>query len=214
MITSDFRKLFPKIYQDGQEPAMLALAGKMNTIFRAIEDDIKALATIHDPCRCPSWLLADLGHHLNANLQNTDSETTKRRKIETAISGHKNSGTWLQSVKTLIDSIIGGDSQIVTYVGFDDDVDCGAGDEPAAYYWSGEGGEDAGLPYGVYEYGEGLEEGVKGVIKIDIDDSALTPAEVDDLKLQLRRHVASYMIVFLGYRSAGLFVAYANGMIR
>jgi hypothetical protein len=214
MLPKSFLKVLPKIYQDKGEASTLALAEKMDSIFTAIENDIKSLGTLHDPVRCPYWILNELGYFLNADLKNIDTEAVKRQKIETAIESHKNGGTWNKSIKLIIDSVVGGNSVIVTYVGYDDFVVCGKGDEPAAYYWAGVGGKDDALPYGIYIYGKGYEEGIKGVVRIDVGSSTLTAAEVENLKSQILRFSPAYMIIILGYISGGIFTAYANGIIE
>jgi len=214
MIPSDVKQLFPRVYVEKNELSTIALANKMNEIIAAVKADITGLGNLHDALRCPAWLLEELGYYLHAGLENLDTEAVKRRKIATAIKGHKNGGTWQGSVKLIVDSIVGGDSNILSFVGFDDFIVCGKGNEPASYYWAGVGGKSAALPYGIYIYGKGIERGIKGVVSIDVDSSTLTAEEVEDLKAQLVNSIPSYEIIVLGYMSAGKFVVYANGVIK
>lgn len=213
MFPVPFLENIPKLFRDHAAQGTIAFTDKMDEIIEGLRDEIKELGYQNNPARMKSVCLDELGYQLGAEIQALDSDAVKRAKISTAASTQRYRSTWTSSVKLRIDSIVGMDSKIISSVGSDDDVDCGKGDEPALYYWSGEGGKDASADYGVYEYGKGIEPGVKGVVRIDVDDSTLTTSEVENLKNQLLDLIPAYMIIILGYMSGGIFVAYANGIM-
>jgi len=214
MIPNDIRDVFPEIYKDKDEDSLNALTDKMNEIILSIKTDIRNMANLKCPARCPSWLLDELGYWVSANIQNFNTETVKRKKIEDAIRTHKLRSTWEEDVKLKIDNYVGGDSSIITSVGTDDWILCGDGMTPSSYYWSAFGADGVDLELGISLIGAGTEIEVKGNIYIDIDSSVLTSDQVEELKIELADSIPAYYRVFLGYLTGTIFTQYANGVIN
>lgn len=203
----------PKEYRDGGEAATLALCTKVDAILEELKGSIALELRFFDPVGVPASGLDALGDMMAADLAYEDSSTVKRKKITEATRLQKNLGTWRESVKVLVDAQVGGDSKLYSGIRTDEWVVLGDGLETTGNSWTGMGGEDPLLEYGIRMIG-GDEIGMaKGYVTIDVDSSALTPAEVAMLVASIRKQVPAYFRVTLGYMSGLTFVAYADGTI-
>ncbi len=201
----------PKLYQD--DPLFSVLAAKMDSSIATMCDDIAGLETLHQPERCPSGLLEEFGYWLAAGILSADGDRTKREKIATAVDGHKKRGSWTDDAKPKVDAIAGGDSSIVA--GFRDAWwVLSSGDDPTNYYWSAFGFESEHAFDGIILTGIGDEGVFPGNIRIDVDNSGLSAAQITQMKLSLADVAPAYMRLILGYVSGGDFIEYANGRIE
>ena len=180
-----------------------ALCNKMDSIFLGIQKDIISLKNILDPFACPSGVLNAFARFLNANCKETDSEDIKRHRIWSAIEDNKLFGTW-QQIKRTIDSICGGDSQIVFSVPDDIWILCGDGgivDTQIKETWVVFGIDENSAQTNLY--GIALD-GVptlwqKGVFNIDVDNDHLTQSEIDLLYETLFPTTPVGMTIAIGY---------------
>lgn len=180
-----------------------ALCNKMDSIFLGIQKDIISLKNILDPFACPSGVLNAFARFLNANCKETDSEDIKRHRIWSAIEDNKLFGTW-QQIKRTIDSICGGDSQIVFSVPDDIWILCGDGgiiDAQTKETWVVFGIDENSAQTNLY--GIALD-GVptlwqKGVFNIDVDNDHLTQSEIDLLYETLFPTTPVGMTIAIGY---------------
>ena len=180
-----------------------ALCNKMDSIFLGIQKDIISLKNILDPFACPSGVLNVFARFLNANCKETDSEDIKRHRIWSAIEDNKLFGTW-QQIKRTIDSICGGDSQIVFSV--PDDIwillgDGGIVDAQIKETWAVFGIDENSAQTNLY--GIALD-GVptlwqKGVFNIDVDNDHLTQSEINLLYETLFPTTPVGMTIAIGY---------------
>lgn len=111
MLPIPFEKHIPSFFNRNKK--LTALSDKIDSDLQKWKEDIFNLNKMIDPPRIPEYLLNDIGNYLNAGLLNTDSSRTKHEKISTAVKGHKKRGLWNADAKLRIDSIAGGDSQII-----------------------------------------------------------------------------------------------------
>ncbi|GAG18702.1 unnamed protein product, partial [marine sediment metagenome] len=140
---------------------------------------------------------------LSARLRNYDSERTKRVKISTAIDRIKKRSLWTDSVKVIVDTIAGGDSQIVTIGDSAQWVIGGDGFViPTAEYWTSIGGDGIDDELGIDIQGEGNELELAGVVYIDTDNDSLTADEIAQMVLEVAEETPAYFIIFLGYFNA------------
>lgn len=180
-----------------------ALCNKMDSIFLGIQEDIISLKNILDPFACPSGVLNAFARFLNANCKETDSEDVKRHRIWSAIEDNKLFGTWKQ-IKRTIDSICGGNSQIVFNVPDDVWILCGDGgtiDIQTKETWAVFGVDENSAQLNMY--GIALD-GVptlwqKGVFNIDVDNDHLTQSEIDLLYETLFPTTPVGMTIAVGY---------------
>lgn len=180
-----------------------ALCNKMDSIFLGIQKDIISLKNILDPFACPSGVLNAFARFLNANCKETDSEDIKRHRIWSAIEDNKLFGTW-QQIKRTVDSICGGDSQIVFSVPDDIWILCGDGgiiDDQIKKTWVVFGVDENSAQTNLY--GIALD-GVptlwqKGVFNINVDNDHLTQSEISLLYETLFPTTPVGMTIAIGY---------------
>ena len=156
-----------------------------------------------------SFLLDRIGYGFNAGINARDSDALKRKKIARAVSGHKQRGSFKLDAKPKIDAICGGDSKIIRSFDKDDWIITGDGLTPTEYYWGAIGcdGIDDGL--GISIIGSGKEIEVAGNIYIDVDNSALTAEQQDQIKIDLNDICHDYFYVHFGYINIlGQFIEY------
>ncbi len=214
MLPIPFEKFIPRMFR--RDANLTALSDKADTHLEEWKADILDFKQFPDPLSIRSGLVDDLGELVAAELLDTDSDTIKRGKIAKAVEGHKVRGTFAFDIKLKIDTIVGGDSSIVTGIGLDDWVMSGDGiNPPAGSFWAGMGGDGVLTDdYGIRLVGNGSESVVPGIVEIDVDDNALSAAVVLQIVESIENSVAAYMRVFLGAFTAGVFVRYANGQIH
>jgi hypothetical protein len=137
---------FPSAFRNDED--IIALTDFLDAEYRRWFDDSVGLETLHDPARCPSVCLNVFGEWLSAGIKERDDDATKRAKIANAVQNTRFLSTWFYSAKPLIDSIVKGDSTIISGLIGDDMIVCGDGNEPTGNFWFGIGGLDSELEYG------------------------------------------------------------------
>ncbi len=210
-----FIDYIPKLYKDNAKDSTNALANKVDTHLGEWLDDIIQLAWLKDPFKIDVLFLDVLGNYLAAGLISTDTEAQKRNKIAIAVQGHRLRGSFNLDAKPKIDAIAGGDSSIFRATGEDDWILVGDGLTPAAFYWSALGADGVDDQLGISLIGAGTEIEVAGNIYIDVDNSGLSTAEVQQIVDALEFDIVpAYYIVNIGYvDGTGAFIIYANGII-
>jgi hypothetical protein len=203
-----FKEFIPRIFW--QDPICDILADKIDEHLEEWKQDHINLWRMYDPAACSSAFLEELGYFLNAGLSNTDTEHQKRVKIYTAIESHKNRGSWENDAKDKIDSIAGGDAQIIDIIGTSDWILVGDGTTPTDFYWASMGVDGVDDDLGLDLIGESTEIGVAGNVYIDVDNNSLSADELTQIELVLSDIVPAYYIVHLGYMSGGAFVEYST----
>ena len=140
------------------------------------------------------------------------TERQRRQAITNAVRDQKNRGLWEANIKIIIDTIAGGDAQIIESGETADWILGGDGGTipPDSYYATlGIDGIDDRL--GIDLLGEGNEIEIIGNIYIDVDNSALTQEQIDEMVAEITNDIIpAYFIVNLGYISAGTFVSYTT----
>lgn len=210
-----FIDFIPRIYKDNTKDSTTALTDKVDTHLTEWLNDIIQLAWLKDPFKISSLYLDVLGNFLNAGFFATDTEAQKRNKIATAVQSHKLRGSFNLDAKPKIDAIAGGDSVIFLATGEDDWILIGDGNTPTAFYWSALGADGIDDQLGISLIGAGTEVEVAGNIYIDVDNSGLSAAEVQQIVNDLEFDIVpAYYIVNIGYvDGTGAFIIYANGII-
>lgn len=221
MLPKPFEEWMPSSFRDGDDPSRDAFCSHMDQLMDVAKSETLGVGLIPDPVRASQKLLRGLGEMLEAGIADGDSSTACRRKIGSAVRSHKSRSTWDPGVKPIIDSTVGGDSKLVSFIGGDDFILCGSGSEPDSYLWAALGGEDPDAGYGIRMVGVGVTYGtdlgsfvepIKGTVLIDVDSSTLTHDEVEAVKAAIADSVASYLVVYLGYMVGDRFVPYENGL--
>lgn len=207
MLPIPFEKFIPSYFK--RDDKLIAFADKMDSILEDLKSDTLGLNNLIDPFKIPAALIVNLGYYLNAGIQDTDDEDTRRKKVAQAVAGHKRRGSFNLDAKPKIDQIAGGDSQIFRAIDQDDWILVGDGLTPAAYYWAALGcdGIDDGL--GISLIGEGIEIEVAGNVYIDVDNSALTAGEQEQIRVDMLDICPAYYKVHFGYINvSGQFIEY------
>jgi hypothetical protein len=205
-----FKRYIPRLYWD--DPNSDILADKADAHLEEWKLDICRLSWLYQPERCPSELLNELGAWMNAGIAPGDSDDSKRKKILTAVQGHKRRGSWTQDVKPKIDTVAGGDSSLLSSPSNNGDwILLGGTEYPETYYWATMAGDGTDDSLGLVLIGSALELGVAGNIYIDVDNASLTPAEVAEIVFTLELDIVpAYYKVHIGYiDGGGAFVEYA-----
>ncbi len=204
-----FVDYLPKIIRQDPDAKAIALAAKMDSIMLGVLEDVIGLNDLRDPARCPADLLVELGDMLAAGILPGDSELIRRRKIASAVQGHKLRGSWAYDAKPKVDAIAGGDAVIFRGYESDDWIMCGDGSlESPTNYWGSMGADGIDLHLGLSLIGEGTEVEVAGNIYVDVDNAALTPSQVQAIVDSLVDIVPAYMLVHLGYTTGTQFIEY------
>ena len=192
-----------------QDEKLIAFADEVDKVLNAILSETKELDNLFDPARTKAVVLDILGLFINGGLNDNDSEDTKRQKIYQAVASHKKRSTFAFDVKPKIDNIAGGDSVIFRAIDEDDYIFVGDGLTPSAFYWAALGADGIDTDLGPAFIGSGLEIEVAGNIFIDVDNSALTADEQDQIRLDLEDSVPGYYYVHIGYENvSGQFIEY------
>lgn len=208
MLPIPFIDYIPQSF-DRDNADLQAFASKMDEIFEELKADTLGLNTLIDPFRIPPALLDNLGYLLSAGINQQDDEHAKRIKIAEAVQGHKRRGSWNDDAKPKIDSIAGGDSQIIRSFDQDDFILVGDGLTPTAYYWAVMGCDGIDTDQGISLIGSGYEIEVAGNVFIDVDNNALTTDEQEEIELVMQDIVPAYYRVHFGYiNGSGQFVEY------
>jgi len=198
----DIEKSIPEGYN--RDSKLLALSNKITEIINGVIQDIFTINDFLDPVKIPAIFLDYLGFFLNAGINPQDTERQKRQKIVTAVQGHKKRGSFVFDAKPKIDAIAGGDSQIIT--------------QPSGPGWMMEAVEDSfSVEQAIFDSDDagflfvsgGDVLGWPGNIFIDVDNSSLSAADQDRIRLDLEDIVPGYMITHIGYLDGtGAFVEY------
>jgi len=185
---------------------LLAFCGAIDDVIDDSIVEVEGLGGVRDVASASVSMLGPLGDMYYARIKNLDSESVKRGKIAMAIEEHKDNALWA-TVKVIIDLVTGSNavlysSLIETWpVRIQNAVDFADGRE-----WS--------LRGDIIRTGSGVEIIIPGNVYIDVGTSALTPAQIVQLVEELTDdRVPAYYRVVLGYTTAGVFTAYAGGVI-
>lgn len=209
MLPIPFERAIPSAYKEVGGEALDALTSKADEHLKAWRNDLIELAYIYVPERTKSQYLGVLGNFLNADVRPANTDRQKREKITNAITRHKQAATWVFDVKLIVDTYAGGDSSLLFDISEAWWV-IADGTEPSAYDWSALGYESEQGFDGIIVTGAGDEPIFPGNVFIDVDNSSLTTAEVEELKVELQPSVPAYFRVILGYVSGGSFVEYGR----
>ncbi len=212
-------KAFPKIYQDAKDPAMIALAQKMDFWIATALIEILAYAGFRSAARCPASCLTEFGYMLGAGILNTDSEATKRAKITGAITAQKAASTWTYDIQPKIFAVTGIQPILFSLtLNYPAAINLGDANTPALLaagtWWSLEGGDNTNPGAGDDEVGDGTEIEVLGNTRVDLGSSTLTAAKIAQIVLSIGPEVPAFVRMILGYTISGQFVAYAGGQIH
>lgn len=214
MLPIPFLNFIPKAYRDRAQAETIALCDKADDHIVEWRDDIINVVHLLDADRCPAIHLSKLGHLLNADCKQEDSETTKRQKIYRAIQAHKARGSWVYHAKIVIDAITGYSAELLRPADEGDWilVDDGIVLDPASY-WAVMG-IDATIDMGLSIIGDFTEIEVSGNIYIDCHDgvhtAVLTAAQIAKIVSEFEFNIVpAYMRIYIGYLNAsGAFVVY------
>lgn len=222
MVPYPIDKHIPKILKEYMTTKGQAFVDKHNEYLLAWIEELKEMYFLNKlPERVPVQFLSELSALLNAGVLQTDSETTKRKKLYYAISTHKKRGTWEDDAKIRMDNITGYSASIFTVQNSDDSIEMGQiASEDATFYWSTEQGNDGSDDeLGTWEVGDFTEYVVAGNIYIDCHEGVTTAVLSASIITQLVTELSSdivpaYMAVYLGYVNAtGQFIVYSGGII-
>lgn len=194
-------KFIPKAAQADPDAGWIALTDKLDSIWQDIENVILELRYFLNPERIPSQFLDVFGLYLEAGIFPLDDDKTKRSKIQYAVQSHKLRGTWDFDVKTKIDIIAGGDSQIVS-TGHEDNFDFIwlTGDSSEYHAETQHSLWDSGNEgYGMLWITGDNEPEVAGNIYSDVDNPYMTEQQIEALILFLQDSIASYLNTWLGF---------------
>ena len=108
-----FLESIPKLFRKDPDSGWTALSSKMDSILSTVVEEVLRLYSLKVPEQIPASLLEELGDYVAAGLKPWDSDTTRRKKIEAAVRGHKRRGSWVDDAKPKIDAIAGGDRKSV-----------------------------------------------------------------------------------------------------
>jgi hypothetical protein len=210
---------FPKRLREEADPAIVALAGKIDSLTLAVQKEVLLESMWHDPARCPSQFLPELAYYVGATLLNTDTDSQKRSKIAYSVRNLRNLGLWDTDVKFLILAITGITPLIFADQSGDWPIRLGKDTGPSTYYWNVRGGGGFGngldpLDTGPIRTGTGSESIIPGNLFIDLGSSSLTAAVITQIIASIQPHTPPYIRVFLGYTVSGQFNYYANGQIN
>lgn len=195
----------PEIFK-GDSKAV-AFCEMLDGFLEEIKTGIIGLNDISDPVRMPVIVLDRMGNYLNAGIYPGDSEDVKRKKIATAVKRHKYRGSFKFDVKGRIDNIAGGDSKLVDNTGGPDWIIIGKEEAPPGSktaVWSGPTEDNAGINI----FGTGYEFGMPGVVRIDVDNPALTVEQQEKIRIEMLDTVPAYYYVVFGYFDGDDFVEY------
>lgn len=221
MLPIPFKLYIPKLLSQNlpSDEGGQALVEKVDIHLIEWLTELRDLRWLHDPLRCPAVVLDVLGAMISANIKSYDTERIKRKKIATAVAGHKKRGTWQYDIKTKIDAITGTDSELIRNL--DSGVwvvMCQEIDDPS-YYWGVVRAED-GTPEdenaGLIIEDETMNLLTLGIIYINtkMDGSPESEAIIDKVKVEIQDDFTpAYMKIILGYHNGSAFVPYPNGEI-
>ena len=206
MLPLPFENHIPYLLRENMDDKGQAFVDKVDSLIEEISQEVLEMYWFKVPYRAPADFLNELGAYINANITPTDSERTKRSKIENAVKGHKLRGTWEDDAKLRIDAITSLDAVIIQSVGSDDWILVGDGLTPSTHYWATMGADGIDLDLGLSLIGAGDEIEVAGNIYINLHDGVTTPvltqAQVDAVVFEIDEDVVpAYYRVHLGYMS-------------
>ncbi len=197
----------PKLYRDNLTPAAAALAAKIDALLTEWKADLVGILCLRWPERIPAALIPEAAHMLGARLLAFDDERTRRKKLRSAVAGHKERSLWFADAKPDVDSICGGDATIYTQIDQDDWIQCD-GTEPASVYWAALGYDGADTHLGIALIGEGIEVEISGNVYVNVDNAALSAADQVRLRETAEEWVPAYMKVHFGYLTGLAFTEY------
>jgi hypothetical protein len=148
--------------------------------------------------------LDNLGQYFGAGLLNSDSDQTKRIKIQYAVRSQRNRSLWLDDIKIQIDAITGHSSSLYNIVNNDDSIEVGYLATDPDYYWSTEGGYVTTSDLlGTWEVGSYDEYVIAGNVYIDLGYVA-SSGDLDLIENSIQTFPA-YFQIFLGFTTGTVF---------
>jgi len=208
----------PKIFRN--DKLAIKLADKLESIICELEADIRQKENHNRADEIIAGLLDEIGFILSAGLKNQDTELAKRRKIRDAVPGHKNRSTFDKGLKPLLDTLTGFDSVILDFKFNGQWVVTGDGNTPTSAFWSVVGGDGVNDDFGIFIGGGLLDQGVAGIIFINLHDGITTAQFTESEILAIVDEVegeqdTAFFVIILGYiDGAGEFVTYDGGIIQ
>lgn len=109
-----------------------AFCDYMDEFISSCDDLVRSFGHILSAERCPVQFLEELGYLLNAGIVPTDTESSKRNKIYSAVSSRLNPGSFENYIKALIDGATGFSSSIWNDYGSNYAVEL----DPVASVWN------------------------------------------------------------------------------
>ena len=213
MFPQPFLDFIPQFIRDDPTADFQPFVDYMDQYLTALISDIRKVDQIYNAAAAMSNVVVDeLGYFLAAGLLPIDSDREKREKVQTAVQGHKQRGTWLFDAKPKIDIIAGGDSSIFKQALVTDDdsiVMGGEATEPDSY-WSVFGTDGIDANGGIFVVGDGTEVILAGNIYVDTDNAFLTQTDVAQLREAFVDLQPVYYQVFFGYVIGGIFFKYVE----
>lgn len=213
MLPVPFIDYIPKALRERINSSGRAMCSKADAHISEFAADVIGLERMYRPDEVPASMLEALGEFISAPIEAFDDEDMRRKRIATSVRGHRYRGVWEFNVKSKIDIIAGGDSEMLSPGDQPDWIECGDGSEGSAY-WACEGADGIDLNLGIDEIGDGTENVMSGVVFVDVDNSGLTADEIENIKTSLSDAVPAYFRIYLGYVSGTVFVKYPNGQIN
>jgi len=212
MLPIPFRNFLPKIFRDNIDLHTdgTALANKADIHLAEWRADALEVAHFKEADRCPAKFLGELANFISADILASDAETSKRVKIFYAIERHKRRGSWESDAKHIVDSIAGGDSELVKEYYTAEWLLWGSESTDDDDYTASLGTDGVDDELGIDLIGDGDECEIAGIIWIDVDNASLTASQVQLLIDSLQDVVPAYFKVVLGYFLTGIWTVYAT----
>lgn len=163
----DVVNYIPKVLLDNIDASGQALIDKINNYVESWKNEIIELKYLKQFERMPAKFLDEMNAYLEAEFNNSDSETIKRGKVQKAVANHKLRTTWVFNVKIITDRITGKNASLYKVVGEDDAIFYGDGTEDGSYYYNTWGGDGIDNNLGKMWIGFNEVE-IAGVVYIDL----------------------------------------------
>ena len=220
MLPIPFGDHIPILLKQNIDTKGQAFIDKVDSLLIEIRDEILEMQYLKVPFRMPAAFLNELGEYLSAGLNNSDSDSEKRKKISEAVLSHKSRGSWNDDAKLRINAITGYSAVLYTNTDPEDSIEMGGLDTEEDVYWSTERGDDTiDTSLGTWEIGFMTEYVVAGNVYINCHDGVTTPvltqSQVDQIVLELDDDIVpAYFRAYIGYvDGSGDFVTYTGGVI-
>lgn len=212
MIPENFKNFLPGPLLENLDENGQALIDFLNNFSDEILQDILGILYFKYPERTAISTLSGWENYFSVTYATAKTERQRRIAISNAVRDQKNRGLWKAHIKIIIDTIAGGDSQIIEAGNTADWILGGDGVTiPTNSYYATLGIDGIDDQLGIDLLGEGNEIEIIGNIYIDVDNSALTQDQIDEMVAEITNDIIpAYFIINLGYISGGNFVPYTT----